>query len=84
MRLDRAGYFVIQPVPERGMIHVEHYSYENQLLHVLESSSVRSIYLKLVAEGWVSELTHAAYLGKELVKAEMSLRLGIPYSQDAA
>ncbi len=75
---------MIQPVSDRGTIHMEHYSYENQLLHVLESSSVRSLYLKIIGEGWVSELTHAAYLGKELVKAEMSLRLGIPYSQDAA
>ncbi len=84
VRLDRAGYFVILPVLDRKVIHVEHYDYENVLLHVVEGATARSLYLAILEQGWVSEMSHAAYLGKELAKAEMSLAFGIPYQQDAA
>lgn len=66
------------------MIHLEHYGYDNRLLHALEGASPRAIYLKIIEEGWVTEMSHAAYLGKELIKAEYSLRVGLPYLQDAA
>ncbi len=84
MKLDPAGYFVIYPIADRRIIHVEHYAYDNRLLHTLESASPRALYLKIIAEGWVTELSHAAYLGKELIKAEFSLDYGIQYLQDAA
>jgi len=84
VKLDRAGYFVILPIAERQAIHVEHYSYDNTLQHVLEGSTARSLYLKIIDQNWVSEMSHAAYLGKELAKAELSLAYGLPYTQDAA
>jgi tetrahydromethanopterin S-methyltransferase subunit A len=84
VKLDKAGYFVILPIPERKVIYVEHYNYDNYLLHVMEGASARSLYLKIVEQNWVSEMSHAAYLGKELAKAELNLAFGIPYSQDAA
>ena len=84
VKLDKAGYFVIFPIQERKIIHVEHYSYDNSLLHVIEGASARDLYLKIIDQNWVSELSHAAYLGKELNKAELNLANGIPYTQDAA
>ncbi len=84
VKLDKAGYFVILPIPEKKVIHVEHYSYDNLLLHVVEGNSARSLYLEIIQQNWVSEMSHAAYLGKELAKAELSLALGTPYNQDAA
>jgi tetrahydromethanopterin S-methyltransferase subunit A len=84
VKLDKAGYFVILPIPERSVIHVEHYSYENSLLHILEGASARTLYLKIIEHNWVSEMSHAAYIGKELTKAELNLAYGIPYNQDAA
>ena len=84
VKLDPAGYFVIYPIIERGIIHVEHYGYDNRLLRTLEGSSPRAIYLKIIEEGWVTEMSHAAYLGKELVKADFSLKNGVSYIQDAA
>ncbi len=84
VKLDKDGYFVILPISERKVIHVEHYSYENSLLHVIEGVTARALYLKIIDQQWVSELSHAAYLGKELAKAEQSLAFGIPYNQDAA
>ncbi len=84
MKLDPAGYFVVYPIADRKIIHVEHYAYDNRLLHILESASPRALYLKIIEEGWLTELSHAAYLGKELIKAEFSLNHEIPYLQDAA
>ncbi len=69
---------------EQGIIHVEHYAYDNRLLRTLESSSPRALYLKIIEEGWVTEMSHAAYLGKELIKAVHSLKSGSAYLQDAA
>lgn len=80
VRLDKAGYFVI--VPKAGAIFVEHYSNANQLLHILKGEDARNIYWTLLDNQWVTELSHAAYLGKELAKAEMSIKLGFKYVQD--
>ena len=80
IKLDKAGYFVINL--ENDSILLEHYSYKEQLLRVIEGRDARSIYLTLVRNGWVSKLDHAAYLGKELTKAELSLKHGFKYLQD--
>ncbi len=82
--MDKAGYFVILPRAERNVISVEHYGYDNTLLRTIEGPSARALYLMMIANGWVSELSHAAYLGKELAKAEISLQYGIRYIQDGA
>ncbi len=83
VEMDRAGYFVIVPDSKRKLIVVEHYAYDNQLLHVLEGSTSRDLYRTIIDAGWVSQLSHAAYLGKELATAELSLRYGFSYVQDA-
>jgi tetrahydromethanopterin S-methyltransferase subunit A len=82
--MDKAGYFVIVPLAERGLIHVEHYAYDNTLLHNIEGPDARALYLTMISQQWVSELSHAAYLGKELVKAELALKGGLAYVQDGA
>lgn len=82
--MDKAGYFVVLPVADRGVINVEHYGYDNTLLHGIEGPNARVLYLAIIGQGWVTELTHAAYLGKELAKAELSLRRGFKYLQDGA
>jgi tetrahydromethanopterin S-methyltransferase subunit A len=82
--LDKAGYFVIVPQAGRGVITVEHYAYDNMLLRVIEGTHARAIYTTLINKGWVTELSHAAYLGKELAKAELSLHYRFKYVQDGA
>ncbi len=83
IKLDKAGYFVVN-IEENGVILVEHYSYQEKLLRVIEGRDARSVYLTLVRNKWVSKLDHACYLGKELTKAELSIRHGFPYRQDGA
>lgn len=80
IKLDKAGYFVVNLVND-GIL-VEHYDYKEKLIRVIEGKDARSIYLTLVANGWVTKLDHAAYLGKELTKAELSLKHGFEYLQD--
>jgi len=82
VEMDKAGYFVIIPQPEKQTIVVEHYTYDNVLRHVIEGKSARSIYWTIIEHGWVTQLSHAAYLGKELMKAELSIKLGFKYIQE--
>ena len=41
------------------------------------------LFRTIIDAGWVSQLSHAAYLGKELATAGLTLRHGFPYVQDA-
>lgn len=84
IEMDKAGYFVIIPQTQNGIITVEHYSYENQLLRVIEGKDAVSIYKTIIENGWVTQLSHSSYLGKELTKAELSMKLGFRYIQDSA
>ena len=84
MEMYPAGYFVIIPQPVKRLIIVEHYSYENKLLRTIEGTHASEIYRTIIANGWVTHLSHAAYLGKELERAELSLKLGFKYVQDGA
>jgi tetrahydromethanopterin S-methyltransferase subunit A len=84
VEMDKGGYFVIIPQSAKGIIAVEHYTYDNSLLRVIEGKEARSIYWTIIDNGWVTQLSHAAYLGKELAKAELSIKLGFPYVQDGA
>jgi tetrahydromethanopterin S-methyltransferase subunit A len=83
VEMDPAGYFVVIPDSKRQVITVEHYGYDNQLQHVVEGSTSRDLYSTIIGAGWVSQLSHAAYLGRELTKAELSLRHGLVYMQDS-
>ena len=79
---DKAGYFVILPQPDKEIIIVEHYSYENTLLRRIEGKDARNIYHTIIENGWVTQLSHAAYLGKELSTAELSIKYKFKYVQD--
>lgn len=82
--MDKAGYFVITPVEDTSSINVEHYAYDNSLLHIIEGTMAPAIYKTIIGNGWVTELSHAAYLGKELAKAELSLQHRFKFIQDGA
>lgn len=84
LKMDKAGYFVVIPSLEKKIIIVEHYAYDNKLLHIIEGKDAPAIYSTIIENGWVTELSHAAYLGTELAKAELSLKYGFKYVQDRA
>jgi tetrahydromethanopterin S-methyltransferase subunit A len=82
--LDPAGFFVIYVDGEGMRIVAEHYENRGMMTAVVEGLDATSIYCTAVEMGLVSRLDHAAYLGRELSRAEMSLRRGMEYVQDAA
>jgi tetrahydromethanopterin S-methyltransferase subunit A len=82
--LDPAGFFVIIPDRERGVIVCEHYLNDGRQAHVVEGRDGALVTATLVEEGWVTRLDHAAYLGRELQKAQYALEHGLRYVQDAA
>jgi tetrahydromethanopterin S-methyltransferase subunit A len=84
LRLDPAGFFIILPQPQSGLILCEHYENNGRLAHVIQGRRAGVIAATVVQRGLVTQLDHAAYLGRELQKAEAALSAGIAYEQDAA
>ncbi len=82
--MDKGGYFVILPLRDKNLINVEHYAYDDRLLRIIEGKNARALYATIIQNGWVTELSHAAYLGRELTKAELSLLHNLKYTQDGA
>lgn len=82
--LDPAGYFVIIPQPDRELIVTEHYDNEDHLLHVIEGAQASVICATIGERGLVTRLDHAAYLGRELQRVELSLRYRWRFVQDKA
>ncbi len=57
--------------------------YKNMNPHVsITGQTAKQVYDTIIKEGLVSRVEHAAYLGAELQKAEISLKLGKNYLQD--
>jgi tetrahydromethanopterin S-methyltransferase subunit A len=84
LALDTAGYFIIIPDKSSRMIVCEHYTNEGRLTHTIEGERAGDICDTCVELGLVSKLDHATYLGRELMRAELALSLGLEYGQDAA
>ena len=82
--LDKKGFFVILPQKAENQIYVEYYANSGKLMQTVVGRDAASIYSTIIEKGFVSQLDHAAYLGKELARAEYFLKYGIPYHQDGA
>lgn len=72
---DPHGDFVISVDPERGEIVVEH-RFEGQRLHRYTGTRAEVLERQLVRDCALSEIGHALYLGRELGRAEASLKKG--------
>jgi tetrahydromethanopterin S-methyltransferase subunit A len=84
LRLDKAGFFVVLPQAATGLIICEHYENNGRLAHVIEGRQGAVIAATVIEQGLLTQLDHAAYLGRELAKAEIALKTGSHYEQDAA
>lgn len=81
---DPAGYFVLYPDDRSKRLVLEHYSNAGVLTRVFEGASPTALYSSVIEAGLISRLDHAAYLGRELARAEAALRDGTDYVQDKA
>lgn len=81
---DPAGYCVVYPDRARARLLLEHYTNAGVLDCVLDGPTPAAVYGAAVERALVSRLDHAAYLGRELARAERSLQTGDRYVQDRA
>lgn len=81
---DPAGYFVAFIDRVRGLLSLEHYQNNGVLTTIVEGRSAAEIYMPAIERALISRLDHAAYLGRELARAEHALSSGETYVQDAA
>ncbi len=85
IRYDKAGFFRIWIDQDERCIYAMHFRWENseEPDAVIRGRKARDIYFEALRRGLVADPTHAAYLGKELEKAEIALKLRKSYVQDA-
>ena len=79
---DPVGYFLVLVDRARRLLRLEQYTPGHRLLRVIEGRRAEEISHTVVRLGQVTLLAHAAYLGRELAKAEAALTLGLEYEQD--
>lgn len=84
MVADPAGYFVVYVERSEARLLLEHYTNEGVLDLIIEGRRAAELYTAAIDRGLISRLDHAAYLGRELARAEEALAKGRPYVQDAA
>ncbi|MGE0201623.1 MAG: DUF4346 domain-containing protein [Candidatus Melainabacteria bacterium] len=83
MLMDPRGYMVIQVDQDRGTLVMKQYTNNGILETIIEGPSASSIYIPAVDRGLITRMDHAAYIGKELARAEQALKEGWEYVQDA-
>ncbi|MFX1577657.1 MAG: dihydropteroate synthase-like protein [Promethearchaeota archaeon] len=83
-RLDRAGFFTFHVDRERYLLIARHFTAENRDTPSLEieGSTAQQLIDTIVKQELVNELDHAAYIGRELTRAELALITGRPYIQE--
>ncbi|ALP53678.1 tetrahydromethanopterin S-methyltransferase subunit A [Candidatus Tenderia electrophaga] len=84
LTLDPAGYFVVYPDRRANQLMLEHYTNQGVLDRMFAAQSPAALYVTVINEGLISRLDHAAYLGRELARAEQALKSGEKYVQDQA
>jgi dihydropteroate synthase-like protein len=82
-RPDKTGWFKIQVDREENLIEAVFYPLgKNEPSIVIRGEDSRVVYQTIIRRELITKLDHAAYLGKELEKAAIALRLGRPYVQE--
>ncbi len=79
---DPLGYWLIRVDTEKKQIEAGFCRSGNVIEVVVTGNDGEAIYNTIIRNGLVGSLQHAAYLGYELHKAEIALKLGLRYVQD--
>ena len=88
-KMDPKGYFLIGLDRKRKLIQVGYCKFTrlgnssiNDMVAIVKGKTAIEIVNTLIREKFISTLQHAADMGIELHKAEMSLKHGFEYVQD--
>lgn len=79
---DPEGFFLVLLDRDGGAIVCEHYAVDGVFDEAVRGTQAGDVANTVIEHGLLSRLDHAAYLGRELAKAETALALGLPYTQD--
>lgn len=80
---DKVGWFKIQIDRENKLIEAVFYHYGESIPAVnVVGKNATEIYQTIIRRKMIGSLGHAAYLGRELEKAEIALKLGRSYVQE--
>ncbi len=82
--LDSAGMFKINLDRKNSLLVASLFTSAkmDKPVSIIKGKTAQAIYTKIAKLGLVTQLTHAAYLGDELAKAEIALKTGKEYIQD--
>ncbi len=86
--IDDGCYALIRLYQDTYEIGVAICDYQHTILKEFRGKRAQAIYTALFAydrahkKNWFTKMDHAAYLGKELKKAELCLTLALPYYQE--
>ena len=82
-RPDKTGWFNIHVDRDENKIVAVFYPVgSKEPSTVIKGDDARVVYQTIIREKFITNLDHAAYLGKELEKAAIALKLGRSYVQD--
>ena len=88
-KMDPEGYFLIRVDEKKKIIQVGYCKFTrlgnspiNDMVAVVKGKTAIEIVNTLIREKFISTLQHAADMGIELHKAELSLKYGFDYIQD--
>jgi len=88
-KMDPKGYFLIGVDKKRKKIQVGYCKFVklgnspiNDMVAIIKGKTAIEIVNTLIRENFISTLQHAADMGIELHKAELSLKYGFKYIQD--
>jgi dihydropteroate synthase-like protein len=82
-RPDKTGWFNVHiDRDENKIVAVFYPAGGNEPSAVIKGDDARVVYQTIIREKLITKLDHAAYLGKELEKAAIALKLGRSYVQD--
>ena len=88
-KMDPKGYFLIDVDKKKRVIQVGYCKFTklgnfpvNDMIAIIKGKTAIEIVNTLIREKFISTLQHAADMGIELHKAELSLKYGYKYIQD--
>ena len=88
-KMDPKGYFLIEVDKKKKILQVGYCKFTrlgnspiNDMVAVIKGKTAIEIVNTLIRENFISTLQHAADMGIELHKAELSLKYGFKYIQD--
>ena len=88
-KMDPKGYFLIDVDKKKKIIQVGYCKFTrlgnspiNDMIAIVKGKTAIEIVNTLIREKFISTLQHAADMGIELHKAELSLKYGFKYIQD--